>query len=70
MGLHDFRRAAATFLAMEAPEKVGLTPGILQHASPEIGDRYYNLARSIKASRRHGGTIRGDPGSAPVKLIG
>ncbi len=70
MGLHDFRRAAATFLAMEAPEKVGLTPGILQHASPEIGDRYYNLARSIKASRRHGGTIRGDPGSAPVELIG
>ena len=27
MGLHDFRRAAATFVAMEAPEKIGLIPG-------------------------------------------
>ena len=27
MGLHDFRRAAATFLAMDAPEKIGLIPG-------------------------------------------
>jgi integrase len=54
MALHDFRRAAATFLAMEAPEKVRLTPGVLQHASPDTGDRYYNLARSMMASRRHG----------------
>ena len=27
MCLHDFRRAAATFLAMDAPEKIGLIPG-------------------------------------------
>ena len=53
MGLHDFRRAAATFLAMDAPEKVGLIPGILQHTTPDTGDRYYNLARSSAASRRH-----------------
>jgi integrase len=26
MGLHDFRRAGATFLAMDAPEKIGLIP--------------------------------------------
>ena len=52
MGLHDIRRAAATFLAMDAPEKIGLIPGMLQHASPESGERHYNLARSVQASRR------------------
>ena len=43
MSLHDFRRAAATFLAMDAPEKIGLIPGVLQHASPDVGDQHYNL---------------------------
>lgn len=57
MSPHDFRRAAATFLAMESPDKVGLTPGILQHTSPETGDRYYNLSRSMSASRRHSATV-------------
>jgi integrase len=52
MGLHDFRRAASTFLAMEAPEKIGLIPGVLQHASPEVSEQHYNLARSIKAAQR------------------
>ena len=52
MSLHDFRRAGATFIAMDAPDKIGLIPGILQHASPDVGERHYNLARSIKASRR------------------
>src|SRR5215204_5957998 len=52
MGLHDFRRAAATFLAMDAPEKIGLIPGVLQHASPEVSDRHYNLARSMQAGQR------------------
>ena len=51
MGLHDFRRAAATFIATDAPEKTGLIPGVLQHASPEVGE-LYNLARSVEASRR------------------
>jgi len=52
MGLHDFRRSAATHLAMDAPDKVGLIPGLLQHTSPEISERHYNLARAIKASQR------------------
>jgi hypothetical protein len=52
MGLHDFRRSASTFLAMEFPEKIGLVPGLLQHASPEVNERHYNLARSAKAGRR------------------
>jgi integrase len=57
MSPHDFRRAAATFLAMENPDKVGLTPGVLQHTSPETGSRYYNLSRSMSASRRHSTTL-------------
>jgi hypothetical protein len=52
MSLHDFRRAAATFLAMDAPEKIGLIPGVLQHASPDVSERHYNLARSMQAGRR------------------
>jgi integrase/recombinase XerD len=54
MGLHDFRRAAATFLAIEAPDQVGLIPGILQHTSLEVGEKHYNLAQSVEASRRVG----------------
>ena len=53
MGLHDFRRAGATFLAMEAPDNIGLIPGMLQHASPDVGQRVYNLSRSVQASRRY-----------------
>lgn len=58
MGLHDFRRAAATFTAMEAPEEVGLIPGVLQHASPDVSERHYNLARSVEASRRFADHMR------------
>uniref|UniRef100_UPI003F9CFF5C hypothetical protein n=1 Tax=Rhodoblastus sp. TaxID=1962975 RepID=UPI003F9CFF5C len=52
MCLHDFRRSAATYLAMDAPEQIGLIPGVLQHTSPEVGERHYNLANAIKASQR------------------
>ena len=52
MGLHDFRGAAATFIAMETPEDVGLIPSVLQHTSPEVSQKHYNLARSSAASRR------------------
>jgi hypothetical protein len=52
MCIHDFRRAAATFLAMDAPEMIGLIPGVLQHASPDPGDRHYNLKRTVQAGRR------------------
>jgi integrase/recombinase XerD len=52
MSLHDFRRAAATFLAMDAPEKIGLIPGVLQHVKSEVSEQHYNLARSMQAGRR------------------
>jgi hypothetical protein len=53
MSLHDFRRAGATFIAIDAPEMIGLIPGALQHASPEVGERHYNLAGTVAASRRY-----------------
>jgi hypothetical protein len=37
---------------MEFPEKIGLIPGMLQHASPDVNERHYNLARSAKAGQR------------------
>ena len=62
MGLHDFRRAAATFIATDAPAKTGLIQGVLQHASLDVSEKHYNLARGVEASRRfaaHLSKIRG-----------
>ena len=52
MSPHDVRRSAATFIATTVPELVGITPGVLQHSSPEVHQKHYNLARSFEASRR------------------
>ncbi|MEP9386161.1 hypothetical protein [Mesorhizobium sp. KR9-304] len=52
MGMHDFRRAAATSLALEAPDKVGLASSLLQHAKQDTTGRHYNLAGMAHASRR------------------
>jgi len=53
MCLHDIRRSASTFLAMETPDKAWIAQAALQHTSPAISDTRYNLARSIGASRRY-----------------
>ena len=37
---------------MDAPEMIGLIPGVLQHASPDPGDQHYNLKRTVQAGRR------------------
>ena len=57
MGLHDFRRAAATYIAIDMPEKIGLIPGVLQQAGPEVGEQHYNLANAMKASVRYADTM-------------
>ena len=57
MCLHDFRRAAATYIAIDMPEKIGLIPGVLQQAGPEVGEQHYNLANAMKASVRYGDTM-------------
>lgn len=57
MSLHDFRRSAATYLAMDAPELIDLIPGVLQHTSPDVSEQHYNLARTVNASQRYA-TVR------------
>ena len=52
MSMHDFRRAAATSLAIEAPDKIGLATGLLQRARADTTGRHYNLAGSAGASKR------------------
>jgi site-specific recombinase XerD len=59
MGLHDVRRATATFIAIERPDLVGIMPGVLQHAGPATAQQHYNLAGSAKASSRYLQTISG-----------
>ena len=68
MGLHDFRSAAATFIATDAPDKIGLIPGVLQHASPDVGEQHYNLARSVEASRRFAAHLSRTPRQAAAGL--
>ncbi len=57
MGLHDFRRAAGTFLAIDTPEMIGIIPAVLQHTNPDMSDRHYKLAGSARASQRYTGAI-------------
>ena len=51
---HDFRRMAATSVAIEAPGAVDIIPAVLTHRSPKTAERYYNLAGSLEASRAQG----------------
>ena len=57
-----------TFFAMDAPDKIGLIPGMLQHASPDMGERHYNLARSMEASRRFAAHLSQDREQASADL--
>lgn len=50
---HLFRSCAATSVAIRAPGSVDIISVILTHSSPMPGERYYNLANSLEASRAH-----------------
>ena len=50
---HLFRSCAATSLAIDAPGSVDIVPAVLGHTSRKTGERYYNLATSLEASRAH-----------------
>jgi site-specific recombinase XerD len=50
---HLFRDAAATSLALETPAHVGSTGVILGHADLRTGERHYNQARAVEASRAY-----------------
>ncbi len=64
---HLFRSMAATSVAIEAPGSVDLIPAVLTHRSYGTGERYYNLASSLEASRAFNmalDAIREDLGAA------
>jgi integrase len=50
---HLVRSCAATTIAAEAPQLVEIVPAVLGHSSRLTGERYYNLAGSLEASRAH-----------------
>jgi integrase len=50
---HLFRDCAATAIAIDLPEQVGIVPGLLGHAGIATSERYYIHAHSTEASRRH-----------------
>ncbi|MGH6975901.1 MAG: tyrosine-type recombinase/integrase [Stellaceae bacterium] len=49
---HGFRKCCATTLAKDSPERVGLSTVLLDHGSPKVTERHYNLAPAIHANRR------------------
>ena len=55
---HLFRSMMATMVAIEAPEAVDLIPVVLTHRSPKTGERYYNLADGLSASRTYTGFLQ------------
>lgn len=51
INLHAFRDSQATWMAIEDPVHVRVIPALLGHADHRTGERYYNLADSLEASR-------------------
>jgi integrase/recombinase XerD len=54
---HLFRTMAATSVSIEAPSEVDVIPVILGHRSYRTGERSYNLASSLDASRAFSATL-------------
>jgi integrase len=54
---HLFRDAAATSIAIEDPEHVGIVVAILGHSTIKTSERYYNQATGIDAVRRYQNVI-------------
>ena len=53
IGPHLFRTCAATTVAVRAPRDVHIITPTLDHSGPAIGERYYNMAGSLEASRAY-----------------
>jgi integrase len=56
---HLFRDCAATTIAVETPEEVGVASGVLGHRGRATTERYYNQARAVDAARRLQATVQG-----------
>lgn len=54
---HSFRHLAATTIATANPEGVMDIQGVLGHASPAAGEKYYNKAKMVDAGRRYQQTL-------------
>jgi integrase/recombinase XerD len=50
---HMFRTCAATTVAVRAPKDIHIITPILDHSGPAIGERHYNMAGSLEASRAY-----------------
>jgi len=53
VGPHEFRRAAATTIAIHRPEEVGAAQHLLGHRHPSTTRDHYILAGNLKAARCH-----------------
>jgi len=56
---HLFRDAAATSVAIQDPDHVGIVTNILGHATFRTSERYYNQATSLEAARHFQAVIDG-----------
>jgi integrase/recombinase XerD len=54
---HLFRDCLLTSVAMNQPELMRIGATLLGHASSRTGEKHYNQARMLDASRRYGSTI-------------
>lgn len=55
---HLFRDCAATEVALERPELIGMTKHLLGHMTLDSSQKYYNQATSFTAFSRHADVIR------------
>ena len=58
IGPHKFRHVAATSIAIEDPENVGIIPSLLGN-SEAVAQRYYNRARALDGARRVQAVVAG-----------
>ena len=56
---HTFRHIAATTLATDRPESVTDIMGLLSHATLEVSEKHYNLAKATAAGRTYQQLIKG-----------
>jgi site-specific recombinase XerC len=55
---HLFRDCAATEVALERPELIGMTKHLLGHMTLASSQKFYNQATSFTAFSRHADVIR------------
>ena len=54
---HLFRDCLLTSVAIDQPDLMRISATLLGHASSSTGEKHYNQARMLDASRRYGMTI-------------